>query len=144
MNRHEYEINQLINPKKDIVKSNSKHRDKIETLIQGRRIGGIVGGGSTPEKTRYIGWYLEGGGAQFLIGDIKDNYLVLYGNSLSLMNVFTTEGYDFQMAPGQKTIEWFKTDASEVLGKQIDNVEFNDIKVLKPGTETVFSPHAIY
>jgi hypothetical protein len=33
MDRHEYEINQLINPKKDIVKSNSKHRDNIETLI---------------------------------------------------------------------------------------------------------------
>lgn len=48
MDRHEYEINQLINPKKDIVKSNSKHRDKIETLIQGRRIGKIDGGGDTP------------------------------------------------------------------------------------------------
>lgn len=48
MNRHEYEINQLINPKKDIVKSNSKHRDKIETLIQGRRGGGINRGGETP------------------------------------------------------------------------------------------------
>ncbi len=56
MDRHEYEINQLINPKKDIVKSNSKHRDNIETLIQGRRIGGIVGGGSTPEKTPYVRW----------------------------------------------------------------------------------------
>ena len=40
MDRQEYENNQLINPKKDIVKSNSKHRDKIETLIQGRN-GGI-------------------------------------------------------------------------------------------------------
>lgn len=48
------------------------------------------------------------------------------------------------MAPGQKTLEWFKNDASEVLGKQIDNVEFNDIKVLKSGAETVYSPHTIF
>lgn len=53
MDRHEYEINQLINPKKDIVKSNSKHRDKIETLIQGRRVGGIKGGEEPPEQTKW-------------------------------------------------------------------------------------------
>ena len=57
MNKHEYEINQLINPKKDIVKSNSKHRDKIETLIQGRRIGGIVGGEEPPKNILVDGKY---------------------------------------------------------------------------------------
>lgn len=83
MDRHEYEINQLINPKKDIVKSNSKHRDKIETLIQGRRIGGIDGGGDTPEKTlwktlipssesKYV--YCEVEGDDKLILPIKKDY----------------------------------------------------------------------
>ena len=33
----EYELNQLINPKKDMIKTKSKHRQPLETLIQGRR-----------------------------------------------------------------------------------------------------------
>lgn len=63
MNRHEYEINQLINPKKDIVKSNSKHRDKIETLIQGRN--GIQGGDVSPTKRDRLIWFVYSGTGGF-------------------------------------------------------------------------------
>lgn len=60
------------------------------------------------------------------------------------MNVFTSKGYNFQMAPGNKTIEWFKNDASEVLAIQIENIEFDDIRELKQGAETVYSPNRIF
>lgn len=33
----EYELNQLISPKKDMIKTKSKHRQSLETLIQGRK-----------------------------------------------------------------------------------------------------------
>ena len=73
MNKHEYEINQLINPKKDIVKSNSKHRDKIETLIQGRRIGGILGGGDTPKQETL--WAIEFESGKFAFGHANENQI---------------------------------------------------------------------
>ena len=39
----------------EIIEQNKgKHRQPIETLIQGRRIGGIVGGGTTPEKPKLV------------------------------------------------------------------------------------------
>ena len=86
MDRHEYEINQLINPKKDIVKSNSKHRDKIETLIQGRRIGGIVEGGEPPKKILKDGKYKYGityGAEEFFIAcTIESGHVYVYAESL--------------------------------------------------------------
>lgn len=86
MDKHEYEINQLINPKKDIVKSNSKHRDKIETLIQGRRIGGIVGGGEPPKNILENGKYkidISGGTKQaYSAFDVRGGNVYVYAGSL--------------------------------------------------------------
>ena len=93
MDRHEYEINQLINPKKDIVKSNSKHRDKIETLIQGRRIGGIVGGEEPPKNILENGKYkidISSGAKQaYAAFDVRGGNVYVYASSLEVtQNVF--------------------------------------------------------
>lgn len=54
MTLEEYELYELTKPsfiQNVNFSTEAKHRDPIEPLVQGRRIGGIVGGGSTPEKT---------------------------------------------------------------------------------------------
>lgn len=86
MDRHEYEINQLINPKKDIVKSNSKHRDKIETLIQGRN--GISARSDSPSTTPYYAFdyiygagpiiHYTGDGVMRVLGDISNSKCFMF------------------------------------------------------------------
>ena len=103
MDRHEYEINQLINPKKDIVKSNSKHRDKIETLIQGRN--GISGESHVPDP--YGGHeYVEIGGIKWATMNIGANSVTDYGLYFQWGD---TQGYTASQVgsgEGQKYFGW--------------------------------------
>ena len=112
MDRHEYEINQLINPKKDIVKSNSKHRDNIETLIQGRRIGGIVGGEEPPKNILEDGKYkhdLTDGEKRFFAAcTVINGHVFVYAESLggvNNINVYEPTGTLVARTGGDNTIK---------------------------------------
>ena len=91
MNRHEYEINQLINPKKDIVKSNSKHRDKIETLIQGRN--GISGGNEPAPPTLPQGKYrVSIASSEYFFGHFENDTMYIFGLTANeRANVYSTD-----------------------------------------------------
>ena len=126
MDRHEYEINQLINPKKDIVKSNSKHRDKIETLIQGRRIGGIVGGGSEPPgPTPKIYVVIAA-----IPGVIGDNVFVGYGNGRTFWTVSTNDG-----VIRADTLQTPETIRENEQFMQKLNTNFPNVDVIEVGNE---------
>lgn len=101
MDRHEYEINQLINPKKDIVKSNSKHRDKIETLIQGRRVEGINRGGDTPEKTLWKKILFSEGNSIYCETQGKDTLILPKNSEGSMPIVLNGVVVDFSRYPDE-------------------------------------------
>lgn len=63
----------------EIIEQNKgKHRQPIETLIQGRRIGGIVGGGDTPKKeTRKIAFDINTSSPVYIFGEIENDVLHL-------------------------------------------------------------------
>lgn len=126
MDKHEYEINQLINPKKDIVKSNSKHRDKIETLIQGRRIGGISEGGDTPEE---ILWAIEFESGKFAFGHANENQIFVATSGI---------GRQIWYADGSGVVEGYTESVDEITDTLIDtfNEHFGtNISHLTPDTE---------
>lgn len=124
MTLEEYELYELTKPsfiQNVNFSTEAKHRDPIEPLVQGRRIGGIVRGGDTPEPQTQRKIYANF--PPYLFGYIEDNKVFLAENESNSLVVNPEQGIITGSGPLVKNIKSFIVEKLSNAGVEVTDAE---------------------